>query len=264
MQIIDFNREIGCKVISFPDGEKHLVLDPINRKEKVIVVVRIMNGDDLFLFMQLADILKRQCVTVETLYIPYLMGMRCDRLFDIDRPFTLGIVADVINSLGAEEVRIAEPHSHKTLELIHNSYYEFGVLSLRKPLDIFDMKLVAPDKGAQERYSADFYVVCKKVRDEKTGKLLDFEVEELKPCENEDLLVVDDLCDGGGTFVGLAPKLRELNPKSLNLCIVHAVQVEGIRNVARYYDNVYISDTYNKWEGEELPSNVTVFKVVNP
>ena len=84
MQIIDFINGKGYQVINFPDGEVHLQLDPLNRKEGVIVKCRITNATELFLLMQLSDILKRQCIEVSILEIYYLMGMRCDRLFDID------------------------------------------------------------------------------------------------------------------------------------------------------------------------------------
>ena len=75
------------------------------------------------------------------------------------------------------------------------------------------------------------------------------------------LLVIDDLCDGGGTFVGLAPKLRELNPNTMSLLVTHAIQKQGVEKVAAVYDKVYITDTYKDWTKESLPANVTVFKV---
>lgn len=257
------------KVITFPDGEKHLELAPLNRKESVNVICRITNSDDLFILMQLADILKRQCVEVETLYISYLMGMRCDRLFDVNRPFTLGIVADVINSLGALSVFIHEPHSTRALRLINNAFSMDVTYPLMMTIakeynetqakEHGDMLFVAPDFGAQKRYGAKFAVVCSKVRDEATGKLLNFNVEENLPVKGRDLLVVDDLCDGGGTFVGLAPKIRDLKPKSLSLLVAHAVQKEGIERVAAVYDKVYITNTYKDWRAEKLPVNVVVY-----
>lgn len=263
MQKIDLINRKGCKVIEFPDGELHLVLDELNRKEGVYVYCRICNANDLFLLMQLSDILKRQCVNVYEINIYYLMSMRCDRLFDINRPFTLGIVADVINSFNAKFVYVHEPHSDRTAKEIKNCHVKPDSLFKANELKSSHI-LVAPDFGAVRRYPyLNFGVVCSKKRDEATGGLLCFEVEANQGVEGRDLIVVDDLCDGGGTFVGLAPKLRELNPKSLSLLVTHAVQKKGIENVAAVYDNVYITDTYKDWDAEYLPANVEVKAVVH-
>lgn len=261
MQIIDLTKPgDNYKVITFPDGEVHLELAPLNRKELVGVICRITNGNDLFILMQLADILKRQCVEVAYLRILYLMGMRCDRLFDLNRPFTLGIVADVVNSLGARNVELCEPHSLRSIRMINNAgvesltYYNANKLSKDNP----NMRFVAPDNGATLRYVLPYAVVCSKVRDEATGELLDFKAEEIVPAKDRDLLMVDDLCDGGGTFVGLAPKVRELGPKSLSLLVTHAIQKQGIEKVAAVYDKVYITNSYKDWSKEQLPENVEV------
>ena len=264
MQIIDFINGKGYRVINFPDGEVHLQLDPLNRKEGVIVKCRITNATELFLLMQLSDILKRQCIEVSILEIYYLMGMRCDRLFDINRSFTLSIVADVVNSLKAETVYIYEPHSVRCLKLIHNSINTLLTWHLKRKLIERNkgLLLVAPDKGSINRYGdRHFAVVCDKVRDEASGELQGFRATPKEDVAGCDLLVIDDLCDGGGTFVGLAPKLRELNPNTLSLLVTHAIQKQGIEKVAAVYNKVYITDSYKDWAKESLPANVTVFKI---
>lgn len=263
MQVIDFINGKGYKVVKFPDGELHLELDALNRKEMVSIKCRITNSDELFLMMQLHDILKRQCIEVDIIEIYYLMGMRCDRLFDMSRPFTLSLVSDVINAFGARSVYLYEPHSERALRLIKNSgrycMTEFVVGKLR---DREKYYLVAPDKGAFDRYNnSDFSVICQKHRDEATGSLTEFSAKSLTNVSDKNLLVVDDLCDGGGTFVGLAPKLRELAPKSLSLLVTHAVQRAGIDRVAAYYDKVITTDTYKDWSSEDLADNVEVFRI---
>lgn len=125
-----------------------------------------------------------------------------------------------------------------------------------------ELLLVAPDKGSVNRYrNKHFAVVCDKVRNEATGELQGFRATPKEDVAGRDLLVIDDLCDGGGTFVGLAPKLRELNPNTMSLLVTHAIQKQGVEKVAAVYDKVYITDTYKDWTKESLPANVTVFKV---
>lgn len=257
MQTIDFTKGIGYEVINFPDGEKHLKINKLDRKDTVEVICRITNSDDLFLLMQLSDILNRQCVCVDKITIPYLMTMRCDRLFSFEQPFSLKIVADVINSFNAKKVVIIEPHSNTCIDLIKNSeaiYTSKGLLE-------YPITVCFPDKGAFTRYANNMlmrpYIVCSKVRDVETGKITSFSID--KVCEykeGNEIIVVDDLCDGGGTFVGIAAKLRELKPSKLTLAITHAVQKAGIERVSGFYDQVIITNSYKDWKG--LPSNVLI------
>lgn len=273
MQIIDLIRQTGCKIATFPDGEKHVTVDALDRKEPVSIVCRITCADDLFCLMQLGDILKRQEMEINTLFIGYLMSMRCDRLFDLNRPFSLKIVADAINAIGAQKVQIVEPHSNRTTSQIKNS------VGLPATIDCFmsyilksqdpelDVVAVLPDRGAYLRYyipNGIPSIFCEKRRDPETGKLLSFEVctKETDICKDKDLVLMDDLCDGGGTFLGLAPKLRELAPKSISLLVTHAIQFDGIKKVAQAYDRVFITNSYKEWRAEsDLPNNVIVFNL---
>lgn len=264
MQVIDFVRGKGYEVISFPDGEKHLRIQELNRKDTVAIRCRIKSSDDLFLLMQLSDILNRQCMEVEEIEIFYLMSMRCDRLFSLEQPFSLKIVADVINSFKAKKVYLCEPHSDRSMALINNcnTYYLCGITGIN--LNEFDV--CSPDNGAFERYfkgRSEFKpIICKKVRDVETGKLLSFDIADLGSYkEGNPILVIDDLCDGGGTFCGIAELLRPLKPSKLELFITHAVQKAGIEKVAKYYDKVYITNSYEDWEG--LPENVEVINIID-
>lgn len=269
IQVINLTNQTGCKITTFPDGEKHVTLEELNRRIPVSIYCRITCADDLFCLMQVADVLKRQEMVIGNLFIGYLMSMRCDRLFDINRPFSLKLVTEIINQIGAMQVGIVEPHSNISLLQIKNSVgvmttMEFFTRELVKSKDKeLDIVAVLPDSGAMGRYHFNLpYIVCSKEREPETGKLLSFSVNTSDiECKDKDLVVLDDLCDGGGTFLGLAPKLRELEPKTLSLLVTHAVQLEGIRKVADAYDHVYITNSYKDWESEELPKNVTVFKV---
>lgn len=260
MQVIDFTKGKGYEVMTFPDGEKHLKINELDRKDTVAILCRIKSSDDLFLLMQLSDILNRQCVSIEYIEIFYLMSMRCDRLFSFEQPFTLKIVADVINSFNADKVLIYEPHSKETLKLIKNSKFVMSRQMPKKGVLCF------PDSGAYRRYKYELYgtgeaIICTKKRDVNTGKLLNFAIED-KGCyvEGNVINVIDDLCDGGGTFCGIAEILRPLNPSELNLYVTHAVQREGIEKVSKFYDNVYITNSYADWDN--LPKNVEVMNVL--
>ena len=257
----------GYKIISFPDGEKHLKINQIDLKQPVHIICRITNSDELFILMQLSDILNRLEVSVDKIDITYLMSMRCDRLFSMEEPFTLKLVANVINSFNAKAVYITEPHSSRSLDLINNSV-------AINPMDVLIKQMAKahticyPDKGAADRYNfdCDSIIYCKKVRDVETGKLtkfgIDYAVSDHTPT---DIVVVDDLCDGGGTFLGIANVLKEAYPDAkLNLIITHAVQEQGLEKISKVYNSVFTTDSYRDWGSwENLPENVVVTTAQN-
>lgn len=269
MQILDLIRpmesDIKYEMITFPDGEPHIKLGNIDRKDEVRVKCRIKNPTDLFILMQVGDILNRQGVAF-SITIYYLMSMRMDRVISFNEAFSLSIVAKVINSLNPEYVSVLEPHSKVTHKLITSiwgspyveNYSRFG-----------DYLYVLPDKGAWKRYSLPLErkVYCSKIRDLNTGKLSGFKVENpnvIKDNPSKSLLVVDDLCDGGGTFAGIAKELREIDPdRKLDIYVTHMVNPKGIITLSKNYDNVYFTNSYKNWEEENgLPANVNVIKVV--
>lgn len=253
MQLIDINAEKGCKVITFPDGEKHLIVDEIDRKDEVEIKCRIASSNDLFVLMQLSDILNRQAVCVKRIDIPYLMSMRCDRLFSINQPFTLKIVADVINSFNAESVTICEAHSNRAIQLIKNS------TSVTFPSKSDEDVYCFPDMGAAKRYhnQYDNPIICEKTRSAVTGKLSGFNIVSLGSYKRGmSIRVLDDLCDGGSTFIGIAELLKALDPSKLVLEVTHAVNYSGIIKVSEVYDKVYITNSYKDWT--DLPNNVII------
>lgn len=257
MQTIDFINGIGYKVNSFPDGEKQLVINEISRKDTIEIICRIKSSDDLFLLMQCGEILNRQEVIIERLVIPYLMCMRNDRVINYNGAYTLKVVAGCLNSLNAEKVYITESHSIKTQKLIRNC------VNVYDPINFFlhgSMTICYPDKGAADRSGREA-LFCQKVRDMDDPSIITTEIVNPSFFAGGAIVVKDDLCDGGGTFLSIAPKLRELNPTQLILCVTHAIQKSGIEKVAVEYDEVYISNSYCDWDKVELPKNVFVVKI---
>lgn len=270
MQILNLiNRDNGTvkyKIINFPDGESHIKLEDINRKEKVIVICRITNANDLFILMQVGDILNRQGV-IFSLQIFYLMSMRMDRVISFDEAYSLNIVTSIINNMNPESVSILEAHSAKVGELLKEYW---GDIRYTTP-NFTGYLPVLPDEGALDRY--DFMgsdtLICKKVRDSSTGELSGFSIKNPELLKDErykdaPLIVLDDLCDGGGTFVGIANEIKKIDRnRKLAIHVVHMVNVKGIDNLSKHYDEVYFTNSYCNWDTIiDLPANVRVIKVI--
>lgn len=259
------NREasgVPYTLTTFPDGEPHIVLGEINRKYPAHVVCRIANPNDLFVLLQVGNILNRQGVPL-SLTIRYLMSARMDRVMSFSEAFSLEIVANAINSIHPTKVTLCEAHSERAVALINNSQN-----MLLNPWVKESKVLCFPDEGALERYSNIFRrnpkIICTKTRDPQTGELKGFAIQresgDYAFKETENILVVDDLCDRGGTFMGIAKLLRKVYPQaSLDIQVVHMVNPEGIRNLSKTYDHVTFTDSYKDWSREvEIPANCTI------
>lgn len=261
LNLIDYNKsDIKYQIINFPDGEPHIKLGEIKRKHSVQVYCRICNPNDLFILLQVGDILNRQVVTFD-LYIYYLMSMRMDRVITFEESFSLKVVGDLINTMNAKKVYILEPHSSAVFNVIKNCY-----LINTPNIDFNDYLKVFPDEGAMLRYNGDekLHVICSKVRDPQTGHLTGFKILNPEVIENnpdKPFMVIDDLCDGGGTFAGIASLLDEYNREKA-IYVTHMVNPKGIQTLSENYDRVIITNSYKNWENENIPNNVSVYSVI--
>lgn len=75
---------------------------------------------------------------------------------------------------------------------------------------------------------------------------------------------MDGPCDAGGTFAGIADRIREANPdRKPAVCVTHMVNPKGITTPSGNYDEVYSTDSYADWdEYMKLPDNVRIIKVI--
>lgn len=265
--------DISYRTMTFNDGEPHIWIDDFDRKAEVWVRCRISSPADLFILMQIGDVLNRQTVRW-SLDIAYLMSMRMDRVITFGEAFSLKVVADVINGLGASAVRVLEPHSEVTDHFIHNSTPRAGICL--KPGTVWDSDIIVhPDAGAAERYRHDAHpkIIAQKKRDLTNGRILSLELQDdadevvrsvTAKYPQAQFLVVDDLCDGGGTFARLAQVLQERYPeRQRRIFVTHMVNPKGIDVLAENYDYVTFTNSYCDWRTvrTDLPKNVSVIDI---
>lgn len=222
-------------VFQFPGGETHIkVPEGIPANSDWYAVVKGADPQDLITLGMWASLAKEQGKRAYAL-IPYLPGARADRGI----PFGAGVYAGIINSFGLDGVVCVDPHSEIMPGLINNLItvdHTDLVLEGVSPDPLRYVGVIAPDKGARpralavaERMGIPLFQ-AEKERDFNTGKLSGFHCESLPRTGN--LLVVDDICDGGGTFMGLADASGLLNDR-LDLWVTHGVfsgNAPGLRN----------------------------------
>ena len=92
-------------------------------------------------------------------------------------------------------------------------------------------------------------VTCGKSRDVATGQLTRFQVfaDDLK---GQDCLIVDDICDGGSTFIGLAEALRGHNAGRLFLAVSHGIFSRGIAPLRSHFDTIFCTNAFSDISAE--------------
>lgn len=264
MQILNLiNKEksnINYSISRFPDGEVQITLGEFSHKDEIIVFCRITNAEELFILMQVCDILRRHGMRF-SIQIYYLMSMRMDRVMDFNRPFSLSIVCEVLDRLGADYIMVYCLHSLEIKRLIKST--EVIELSSILKTDYEKYQIIFPDEGARNRYidvPIGKHIFGKKTRDLTTGKITSIELENPEDIDGRPLLIRDDLCDGGGTFIGLAEAIRKINPDlELNILVDHMVNPKGIENLSKNFNHVWFTNSYKDWDN--LPDNVTMVKI---
>lgn len=193
---------------------------------------------------------------IETLVLPYLPGARQDRTNPTgDVLFTAESVADMINSRHFSKVISLDPHSPVMPSYIRH-FCEYPLEEVAYTLtDIFYDGVISADKGGVDRaltFSNALGVPIftgGKTRDVSNGKLTGFTVEPLE--SGGHYLVVDDICDGGGTFIGLAEKIAEQGATA-DLYVSHGIFSKGFDALDKAFKNVYTTDSFAGREGAKI------------
>lgn len=258
--------DIKYNIIKFPDGELQLDIETplINFKDEIVIRTRIASMNDLFVLLQATNILERFEISYYV-QIMYLMTQRTDRLFSYGRPLSLKVMMGMLNQIHGH-IQILEPHN---IDAIKNYSLASAINYKHEALSDYGLTIMFPDKGALNRYMDDddkenlFPIYGEKQRDVDTGKIIGYKININGNTHVCEITIVDDLCDGGGTFLMALEQLRKLYPKTkINLEVVHAVQEAGIRKVCEAFDKVTVTNSYADWDKLNIP-NLKVIDVFN-
>lgn len=251
MRIYTRAGDLAFSLFTFPDGQPHFKLETYEKEFNAVTVeLSVVSGNDLLMACMVGDVLRQSGYTEINLDIRYLMGARMDRAISLFEPFSLAIIARLINSAGFGRVRILDAHSEVSTRLIRNAtnILPYAVVDQVRAT-IGPHAVVCPDKGAMHRTqalapTADI-VYCSKTRDVQTGKLSGFFVDSYTrnlKSGTFNALIIDDICDGGGTFVGLAKELRKVGAQKVFLFVTHGIFSKGLP--LEGIDRVFTTDSY--------------------
>jgi ribose-phosphate pyrophosphokinase len=248
--------QISLNVSQYPDGTP-MVGNPYAENnlyrsdEWATMVLRPKTMESFLTGMFLADALEERGRRVRNLVLPFVPGARQDRMNHVgDFLFTAKSVAKMINERKFDQVAILDPHSNVVTGLIDRSVV-FPLAGITQNYNTNYNGIIAPDAGAgartrefaealAEEAGHGFEIIqAHKSREVATGKLSGFEVSVDKGMK---YLVVDDICDGGGTFVGLGQQIVKQGATA-DLFVTHGIFSKGTAKLNEIYGVVTTTDS---------------------
>lgn len=273
--------------ITFPNQEKRLdlPLEFVNNLHENIVLWNYETDASIFellLFDEVMTKLKHHYKLV----IGYMPYSRMDRTNEKNTAFSLKVLTQLLSeqTSALKEIFVLDPHSPETLA----KFKEYGMkvqeidYSLADEVMEFanvnldETWIVFPDKGAANRYNYYKYpnvIICEKTRNFATGAIESVKVEtssntfitkEMKP----NLIVIDDLCSYGGTFVKVLEAIEkhpDINFDEAWLIVTHAEKAMEEGKILEKYDKVFCTDSISvpaeskDMTVEKFTENATVY-----
>jgi len=279
------NSDIKYKVSKYPDGQQSISLDlpdtDFHEKITVSITSRLNSFRDLEVIIAANQAL-REFSYVENvkLNVPYFLGARSDRKFEAGTSnYLKTVICPIINSQNFSRVTVLDPHSD-VLEACLNNYHKHNNHRLVKDaLTKIDNRdgaqdricLVSPDAGAYKKifdvakkFNIENIITATKVRDIKTGKILRTEIPTLNQHDDLKYVIIDDICDGGRTFIELAKAIKGSRPTAkVYLIVTHGIFSAGFAELNQYFEGIYTTNSYRDIADNEyeVKTNTTAFNI---
>jgi ribose-phosphate pyrophosphokinase len=252
--------EIKFTVSKFPDGQQSITLDSIPGSNSVLIKSRLNSFQDLELIICATQAIRNYMPSKEiNLYVPYFLGGRSDRQFQQGSiNYLKQVICPIINSQNFNSVTVVDPHSD-VLEACLNNFHKYNNFALVDDALSYLIKdgeedqivLVSPDAGAYKKVfdvgshvHVGKIITATKVRDLKTGQILRTEVPTLDQHNNLKYVIIDDICDGGRTFIELAKVIKDSRPTAeIYLVVTHGIFSAGFDELKKYITEVYCTNS---------------------
>jgi ribose-phosphate pyrophosphokinase len=283
LNLVDLGKsDIKYTISKFPDGQQSITItEHIFSKEieKVQILSRMNTFMDVELIICSNQVLKEIGVKDVELYVPYFIGGRSDRKFGYgETNYLKTVICPIINLQNFSKVSVIDPHSD-VLEACLNNFKKINnfelvknaLLDLARVMRKFDrdeVVLVSPDAGAYKKvydvakeFNLEKIITATKVRDLKNGNILRTEVPTLDQHNNLMYLIIDDICDGGRTFVELAKVIKEGRPTAkVYLIVTHGIFSSGFKDLNKFFEKIFTTNSISdRFENEDVLNIINIF-----
>ncbi|MGW1444277.1 ribose-phosphate diphosphokinase [Serratia rhizosphaerae] len=245
----------------FPDGAvyaRFAVPAAAGVAQMRIRAAAMRSMDDFMALAQLVDAVRHHSPIRESLLeLPYLPFARQDRHMGAGDSFALKVFGQLLNTLKFDRVTVLDPHSDvaaAAIDRFHAVAQQHCMQHSARLTQLLSQQAllpIAPDAGAlkkihavAEHFALNEYGIMTKHRDVQSGQLTGFALL-AGDVRGRDVLIVDDLCDAGGTFIGAAQVLRQHGARSVSLYVTHGIFSKGVEHLlAQGIDNIYTTTSY--------------------
>lgn len=241
----------GIETLFFPGGEPHAKIPPALGGD-VLLFLKLRTWNDTGIAACVIDALSRNNnVGILDVFIPYFPGARQDRS-DGFASLTVILMANLLSNSTRAKYHLFDPHSPITDNVVWSSSIQMPA-DLDVPISEGVVGIIAPDEGAVSRaesfrntfYLGAGFVQCVKHRDSRTGRILDYHVPELPSTGT--YIIVDDICDGGGTFNLLATAFKSTRRgqfSRLEMFVSHGIFSKGLVNIDPRIEKITTTDSW--------------------
>lgn len=247
-----FVNSYPVKWMKFPGGEINVQINTPCPIISTNVTAILKSSDDIMALLLTVDALRNS--GIEDFYllkIPYFPYARQDRVCNPGEALSVKVMANLINSLGFQKVEIVDPHSDVTPALINNCKIIKPIEFISRIPNLTEYVLVSPDAGAEKKtydlvknLNVMGMVRMTKKRDIRTGEITSIELVDAINTHNNKFLIVDDICDGGRTFIEAAKVLNIYG--SIDLYVTHGIFSQGFDVFRGYINTIYYSNSLNQ------------------
>lgn len=283
LNLVDLGKsDIKYTISKFPDGQQSITItEHIFSKEieKVQILSRMNTFRDVEIIICSNQVLKEIGVKDVELYVPYFIGGRSDRKFGYgETNYLKTVICPIINLQNFSKVSVMDPHSD-VLEACLNNFKKINnfelvknaLLDLARVMRKFDrdeVVLVSPDAGAYKKvydvakeFNLEKIITATKVRDLKNGNILRTEVPTLDQHNNLMYLIIDDICDGGRTFLELAKVIKEGRPTAkVYLIVTHGIFSSGFKDLNKFFEKIFTTNSISdRFENEDVLNIINIF-----
>ncbi len=221
------------EVKTFADQEIFVRIDENVRGEDVFVIqsTSYPANDNLMQLLIMMDALRRASARRITAVIPYFGYARQDRKTDGRTPISAKLVANLISTAGADRVLTVDLHAGQI-----QGFFDIPTDNLfGGPVMVDDIKerfgrdkivVVSPDVGGvvrarslAKRLDADLAIVDKRRPEAGKSEVMNI----IGDVSGARCIMLDDICDSGGTLANAAAALKEHGASSVSAYVTHGV-----------------------------------------
>jgi ribose-phosphate pyrophosphokinase len=257
----------GVEFMKFPAGETFFKYTGPKENDRIEIEWQYEDDSEIFQIANLLHYFNNKIdFKIIDLYASYFPHARQDRFTNDQQPFSLEVVFNILYPYrDGLIIYVCDIHSD-----VYKKYHQLDIINhlpdnSSLPSDLEYDFIICPDKGARKRTeyfrsgSNKRIIYCEKTRDPSTGKLGKPEItlHDRKALNGAKVLIVDDICDGGGTFQLLAQELKLCGTEKIYLYVTHGIFSKGLEampDIDKIFTTKSMYHKYKNMIGDKLCS----------